>query len=367
MYIHERENWWQFRYDTDSILPAVGAVRDKQGRLIGKLSALGFAVRDKTMLDSVSLDIIKSSEIEGEMLNHEHVRSSLARRLGLEVAGMPESSRYIEGVVDMMLDATQHYAEPLTDERLFGWHNVLFPYGRSGLYHIDVAQYRSGEMQVVSGPMGKERVHYKAPAPERVPEEMARLLGWINADNNVEPVLKAATAHFWFVTIHPFDDGNGRIARAITDMLLAKAEDSPLRFYSMSNAVFNHRHEYYDLLEKTQHGDGEITDWIVWFVERLAEALDRTEATLASVMRKGRFWEEHEATDFNPRQVKILNMLLDGFEGNMNTGRWSRICKCSRDTALKDATSLINQGVLRLGEGGGRSTTYLLNYDEKRL
>ncbi|MCF0177981.1 MAG: Fic family protein [Bacteroidales bacterium] len=363
MYIHNHNNWWQFRYDAEKVLLALSAVRAKQGVLIGKMSALGFAVRNKAMLDSVSLELIKSSEIEGEKLNLEHVRSSLARRLGLEEAGMPESSRYIDGVVDMMLDATQRYAEPLTDDRLFGWHNVLFPYGRSGLYHIDVAKYRSGEMQVVSGPMGKEKVHYKAPAPERVPAEMGRLLEWINTDGKVEPVLKAAIAHFWFVSIHPFDDGNGRMARAITEMLLAKAENSPLRFYSMSNAVFNHRHAYYDVLEKAQHGDGEITDWLMWFIERLSEALDNTETTLASVMRKGRFWESQDASTFNPRQVKILNMLLDGFDGNMNTGRWSRICKCSRDTALRDATDLLNRGILKLGESGGRSTTYSLNFD----
>ena len=363
MYIHERKEWWRFRYDADKVLSVLASVRAKQGILMGKLSALGFDVRNRTMLKSVSLDIIKSSEIEGETLNLEHVRSSLARRLGLEEAGMAESSRYVDGVVDMMLDAAQHYDEPLSEERLYGWHSVLFPYGRSGLYRIDVAKYRSGEMQVVSGPMGKEKVHYKAPAPERVPEEMARLLEWINAEGNVEPVLKAAIAHLWFVSIHPFDDGNGRIARAITDMLLAKAENSKQRFYSMSNAVFNHRKAYYDKLEDVQHGDGNITDWLLWFLDRLSEALSGTEATLVSVMRKGRFWEQHEVSDFNPRQVKILNMLLYGFEGNMTTGRWSRICKCSRETALKDATNLLNRSILRLGEGGGRSTTYSLNLD----
>jgi len=360
MYIHEYDNWWQFRYDATVIINSLASVRSKQGELLGKLSTLGFSVQTKTALENLSLDIMKSSEIEGEALPLDHVRSSLARRLGLEETGLPEPSRYVEGIVDMMMDATQNSSVPLTDERLFGWHNVLFPTGRSGLYKIDVAKYRTGEMQVVSGAMGKERIHYQAPSSERVPLEMKRFVDWVNEECDIDAVLKAAIAHLWFVTIHPFDDGNGRIARAIADMLLARADGTPLRFYSMSNIICQRRKSYYDVLERTQHGDGEITEWLLWFLESLDAAISTTETTLSSVMRKATFWEKNSQTDFNPRQRKIINMLFDGFEGNLNTSRWSRICKCSRNTALHDANDLMAKGILRKSESGGRSTSYLL-------
>jgi len=360
MYIHEYDNWWQFRYDAEALIAPLAHTRAMQGQLLGKLSALGFSIQSKTALENLSLNILKSSEIEGEILPLDHVRSSLARRLGIEEAGLPEPSRYIEGIVDMMMDATQNYAMPLTDERLFGWHNVLFPTGRSGLYKIDVAKYRTGEMQVVSGAMGKERVHYQAPSAVRVPQEMKRLMDWVNKENDVDAVLKAAIAHLWFVTIHPFDDGNGRIARAIADMLLARADGTPLRFYSMSNIICQRRKSYYEVLEYAQHGDGDITEWLLWFLDSLSSAIATTEATLSSVIKKAKFWETNESIDFNPRQRKILNMLLDGFEGNLNTSRWSRICKCSRDTALHDANDLMAKGVLKRSESGGRSTAYVL-------
>lgn len=359
-YIHDYENWWQFRYDTAELMKPLASVRTKQGLLLGKLSALGFSVQTKTALESLSLDILKSSEIEGEMLPLDHVRSSLARRLGIEEAGLPEPSRYIEGIVDMMMDATHNYSAMLTDERLFGWHNVLFPTGRSGLYKIDVAKYRTGDMQVVSGAMGKERVHYQAPSAERVPQEMKRFIDWVNKENSLDAVLKAAIAHLWFVTIHPFDDGNGRIARAIADMLLARADDTPLRFYSMSNIICQRRKSYYEVLERTQHGEGDITEWLLWFLQSLDAAITETETTLSSVIRKASFWEQNDQATFNPRQRKILNMLFNGFEGNLNTGRWSRICKCSRDTALHDVNDLVAKGILKKGEGGGRSTSYQL-------
>ncbi len=360
MYIHEHDSWWQFRYDAGRLMAPLAQVRARQGELLGRLSAIGFSVQSSTALDNLSLDIIKSSEIEGELLPINHVRSSVARRLGIDTPGMVEPSRYVDGIVDMMMDATHNYAAPLTADRLFGWHNVLFPTGRSGLYAIAVARYRDGDMQVVSGAMGMEKVHYQAPTADRVPKEMERFYHWVNTDMAIDPVLKAAIAHLWFVTIHPFDDGNGRIARAITDMLLARADNSKLRFYSVSNIICQHRKAYYDVLERTQHGDGDITEWLLWFISSLLEAILSTEATLETVMQKSRFWERHADTPLNERQRKIINMLLDGFEGNMNTSRWSRICKCSRDTALKDANDLMAKGILRHGEGGGRSTSYVL-------
>ncbi len=360
MFVHEREKWWEFGYDTSKLINLLAVIREEQGRLLGRFSALGFSLRSKTALENLSLDIIKSSEIEGESLSVNSVRSSLARRLGIETVAEADYSRYIEGIVDMMIDATHNYDKPLTSNRLFGWHNVLFPNGRSGLYEIEVAKYRSGIMQVVSGTMGREKVHYVAPAPERIEEEMERFFDWVNAENDLDPVLKAAIAHLWFVTIHPFDDGNGRMARAITDMLLARADKSELRFYSMSNVISLHRKQYYEILERTQRGEGDISEWLQWFLERLHEALITTEQTLESVMVKQRFWEANQELAINSRQRKILNMLLDGFDGNMNTGRWSRICKCSRDTALKDANDLVEKGVLRKGEGRGRSTFYEL-------
>ncbi len=359
-YIHEHTNWWNFRYDNAKVLALLAEVTHQQGLLLGRLSALGFNLQHSTALENLSLDIIKSSEIEGETLSLEQVRSSVARRLGLDTSGMVVPSRYVEGIVDMMMDATHNYQQAMTDERLFGWHNVLFPNGRSGLYTIEVAKYRTGEMQVVSGAFGKEKVHFQAPQAERVPEEMKRFLHWLNEETTIQPILKAAIAHFWFVTIHSFDDGNGRIARALTDMLLAKADNSSLRFYSMSNVIHLHRKEYYAILEQTQQGDGDLTTWLVWFLGRLQEAMKASEDTLQSVVNKMHFWEQNTHVEMNARQRKILNLLLDGFEGNMNTSRWSRICSCSRDTALKDATDLVAKGILRKSESGGRSTKYEL-------
>lgn len=270
MYIHEYENWWKFRYDTNAVMNPLARTRAAQGILLGRLATLGFSVQSKTTLENLSLDILKSCEIEGDILPLDHVRSSLARRLGIENAGTAAPSRYVEGIVDMMLDATGNYFKPLTAERLFGWHGALFPTGRSGLYKIDVAKFRTGDMQVVSGAMEKEKVHYQAPPAERVHIEMERFFDWVNEDtHSVDDVLKAAIAHLWFVTIHPFDDGNGRIARAIADMLLARADGTPQRFYSMSNAICQRRKSYYDVLEHTQHGNGDITEWLLWFIETL--------------------------------------------------------------------------------------------------
>ena len=308
----------------------------------------------------MSLELVRSSEIEGERLNLEEVRSSIARRLGIETAGLVPVSRYVEGVVEMQLDATQNYDKPLSHDRLFGWHNVLFPTGMSGLYRIDVGKYRSGEMQVVSGAMGKEKVHYQAPSADRVPAEMGRFIDWVNNNEEIDGVLKAAIAHLWFVSIHPFDDGNGRITRALTDMLLARSEKCSKRFYSMSAEIRVLQKEYYDVLERTQHGDGEITEWLLWFLGCFEQALDSTQNTLSSVMRKADFWDHHRDVTFNERQRKLLNLQFDGFFGKLTSSKWAKIAKCSSDTALNDINDLITKGILKKSEEGGRSTNYIL-------
>lgn len=359
-YIHDHENWWQFRYDSGRIVNELGRVRAKQGQVMGRMLSLGFVSQDEAMLSNMSLELVRSSEIEGEILNLEEVRSSIARRLGIETAGLVPVSRYVEGVVEMQLDATQNYDKPLTHDRLFGWHNVLFPTGMSGLYRIDVGKYRSGVMQVVSGAMGKEKVHYQAPSPERVPAEMERFIAWVNNDEETDAVLKAAIAHLWFVSIHPFDDGNGRITRALTDMLLARSENCSKRFYSISAAIRVLQKEYYEVLERTQRGDGDITEWILWFLSCFEKALDSTEETLSSVKRKAEFWERHRDVSFNERQRKLLNMQFDGFFGKLTSSKWAKIAKCSSDTALNDINDLIAKGVLRKADEGGRSTNYIM-------
>lgn len=359
-YLHEHDNWWEFRYDTERILSVLGCVRAKQGMLLGRMMSLGFDFQGETLLSALSVELTSSSEIEGESLDLAQVRSSIARRLGLPAAGMVGSSRYIEGVVEMLLDATQRYDHQLTSERLYGWHNVLFPSGMSGLYQIEVARYRSGDMQVVSGPMGRERVHYQAPSPERVPCEMSRFIDWVNTESSVDPVLRAAIAHLWFITIHPFDDGNGRIARALTDMMLARSEQSGQRFYSMSAEIKQQRVAYYDVLERTQRGDGDITEWLVWFLQCLDSALDNTTSTLSHVMQKARYWEHFADVSVNERQRKLLNMLFDDFFGKLTSSKWAKIAKCSSDTALNDINDLLSKGMLVKSAEGGRSTSYFL-------
>ena len=360
MYLHEKKEWWKFRYDNDKIVNLLGLVRAKQGLMLGRMTSLGFDFQDDAMLTTMSLELVRSSEIEGEQLNISEVRSSIARRLGINSAGMVPSSRYIEGVVEMLLDATQNYNEPLSDDRLFGWHNVLFPTGRSGLYAIEVGKYRTGEMQVISGAMGKERVHYQAPKPERVAEEMTLFIKWFNEQTELDGVLKAAIAHLWFVSIHPFDDGNGRIARAITDMQLARSENCSRRFYSMSTEIKLMQKEYYEVLERTQKGDGNITEWIVWFLNCFEKALASTEPILSSVLEKHKFWEQHKNVDLNERQRKIINMLFDDFFGKLTSGKWAKIAKCSNDTALNDINDLMTKGILMKNGQGGRSTNYSL-------
>ena len=359
-YIHDYDNWWQFRYDSHRIMNELGRVRSKQGQIVGRMLSLGYDSQDEAVLSNMSMELVRSTEIEGERLNLQEVRSSIARRLGMATAGLVPSSRYVEGVVEMQLDATQHYSSPLSPERLFGWHNVLFPTGLSGLYSIEVGKYRSGEMQVVSGAMGMEKVHYQAPSADRVPAEMERFISWVNGDENIDAVLKAAIAHLWFVSIHPFDDGNGRIARALTDMLLARSEGCSKRFYSISVEMRLRQREYYKVLERTQQGEGDITEWVLWFLHCFEQALDTARDALSSVLRKAGFWERNRNVPFNERQRKLLNMQFDGFFGKLTTGKWAKIAKCSTDTALNDIRDLVEKGVLRKTDEGGRSTNYVL-------
>lgn len=362
-YIYQHRQWPGFTWHHADIEPLLGPVRHQQGRLLGRMEALGFSLRSEAVLQAMTLEALKSNEIEGEMLNADQVRSSIARRLGMEIVGLIPSDRHVEGVVEMMLDATQHYDQPLTEDRLFGWHSALFPAGRSGMQSIVAGAWRdnrSGPMQVVSGPMGRERVHFEAPAAEVLPDEMKRFLDWFNAGTSIDPVVKAAIAHLWFVTVHPFDDGNGRMARTIADMQLARADGTAQRFYSMSAQIRRERNAYYEALENTQKGTLDITAWLGWFLGCLSRALAATEQSLTGVLRKARFWEAHAAKPLNERQRRLLNKLLDGFEGKLTSSKWAKTAKCSQDTAARDITHLTDLGILHKDAAGGRSTSYSL-------
>ncbi len=360
-YIYQYKSWPNFTWNEKEIQVILGKLRYLQGKIFGQINALGFSIKEETMLSTLTLDVVKSSEIEGQILNYEQVRSSIARKLGIEYAGMVYPDRNVEGVVEMLLDATQNYEQPLTEERLFAWHGALFPTGRSGLYKIDVACYRKGEMQIVSGAMGKEKIHYQAVPADQVKFEMDRFLDWFNKYTDIDPVIKSAIAHFWFIIIHPFDDGNGRIARAISDLLLARSDNSSLRFYSLSNQMLLEKKVYYDTLQKVQYNDADITEWIVWFLNCLYRALKNSEKTIEKVLHKADFWDKHKNTELNSRQRLMLNKLLDGFEGKLKTSKWAKITKCSQDTALRDIKDLIEKGILRQEKSGGRSTNYGLN------
>ncbi len=359
-YIYQHDQWPDFTWNDKEINVILGKVRHLQGKILGQMGALGFSIKEEAVLSTLTLDVLKSSEIEGELLNYEQVRSSIARKLGIEYAGMVHSGRDVEGVVEMLLDATQKYNKTLDEERLFGWHAALFPTGWSGMHRIDAGCYRDGEMQVVSGPMGKEKVHYQAPSPKLIKQEMDKFLDWFNRETKIDNVLKAAIAHFWFIIIHPFDDGNGRIARAISDMLLARSEDSPQRFYSLSNQILTEKKVYYEILQKVQHSSGDITKWLNWFLNCLYRALISTEETLKKVLKKADFWNKHNDTVLNSRQRVMLNKLIDGFDGKLKTSKWAKIAKCSPDTALRDIKDLIEKGILKKEESGGRSTNYVL-------
>ncbi len=363
MYIHQNKDWPNFTWDNSALLPYISRVRDAQGRLIGRMEGMGFELREEAVLETLTEDIVKSSEIEGELLNPEEVRSSVARRLGMDVAGLPNASRNVDGVVEMMLDATQNYNSNLTEERLYGWHSALFPTGRSGLQKITVGNWRKdehGPMQVVSGPMGKEKVHYTAPEAGRLELEMNRFITWFNTDKIMEPVIKSAVAHLWFVSIHPFDDGNGRIARAIGDAQLARADRTNQRFYSMSSQVMKSKKGYYNVLETTQKGSLDISQWLVWYFERLMEALEATNNTLSKILVKARFWEMHKTTLLNERQVYMINKLLGDFVGKLHSSKWAKMTKVHRDTARRDIQDLVEKGVLSVSGEGGRSTNYVL-------
>lgn len=359
-YIYEYKNWTDFSWQDKAINVVFGEVRHMQGKIIGQMNALGFTAKEEATLTALTLDVVKSSEIEGELLNYDQVRSSIARRLGINTAGLVSSSRHIEGVVEMMLDATQRSNLPLTEDRLFGWHAALFPTGYSGPYPIEVGQYRTGKMQVVSGALGKEKVHYEAIKPELVKTEMNKFMNWFNNENFLDPVLKAAIAHFWFIIIHPFDDGNGRIGRALTDMLLARAEGSGERFYSMSSQILAERKIYYEVLQKVQHSTGDITEWIDWFLHCLKNAILSTEGTTRKIIRKAEFWKIHEHTPINQRQRIMLNKLFDDFEGKLQTSKWAKIVKTSTDTALRDIKDLIEKGILKQTDERGRNANYEL-------
>ena len=363
-YIHHLPDWPRFRWDQEALVGRLADVRHRQGRLLGRMESLGFMLQKEAELETLTLEVVKSSEIEGEKLDAAQVRSSIARRLGIETAGMVAPERDVEGVVEMMLDATQNYAQPLSEERLFAWHAALFPTGRSGMRKTIVGAWRDdghGPMQVVSGPVGKERVHYEAPAAPRLMKETAAFLAWANdRQDRTDMVLRAALAHLWFVTIHPFDDGNGRIARAVAEWALARSENSPQRFYSMSAQIRHERNDYYSILETTQKGTLDVTPWMGWFLACLGRAFERTEVTLGAVLRKARFWEKYARVPVNERQRDVINRLLDGFTGTLTTTKWATLEKCSHDTALRDIRDLMEQGLLRKDAGGGRSTSYSL-------
>jgi Fic family protein len=359
-YIHQQPDWPHLKWDDSRLMPLLADIRHWQGRLLGQMEGLGFTLRSEASLTTLTSDVVGSSAIEGEKLNVEEVRSSIARRLGIEYAG---ASRRVEGGVEMMLDGTRRFGEPLTVERLFGWHSSLFPTSRSGMQRITVGAWRPpevGAMQVISGPVGRERVHFEAPEAPRLDVEMARFLEWFETPTGIDPVLKAGIAHFWFVIIHPFEDGNGRIARAIADMALARADGTADRFYSMSAQIETERKDYYDHLERSQRGGLDITPWLEWFLGCLGRAIDKAQESLAGTLRKAQLWEWINHSPINERQRTVINRLLDGLEGKLSSSKYAKLVKCSADTALRDIKELLECGILVQDEAGGRSTSYRL-------
>lgn len=362
-YIYQAINWPKFSWNNEILAAPLAAVRHRQGLLLGRMENMGFPQRDEAVLQTLTLDVLKSSEIEGELLDAQEVRSSIARRLGMDIAGLIPADRRVDGVVDMSLEATQNYAKPLTTERLFRWHTLLFPAGAVGTDKLKIGTWRDdskGQMQVVSGAIGREHVHYEAPPADRIPSGMAAFLEWANQTYNIDPVLRAAVTHLWFVTIHPFDDGNGRIARAIADWALARSENTSRRFYSMSAQIRKERNVYYDMLERTQKGTLDITGWLQWFIGCLDRAIEGTEISLAAVFSKERFWKVYAAISLNDRQRLMLNKMIDGFKGKLTSTKWATLAKCSQDTAQRDIQDLIDKGIMVKDAGGGRSTSYSL-------
>lgn len=364
-YLHQLKEWPDFTWDQEKLAPLLGKINHRLGRLIGRMETYGFDLRSEALLRTLTLDVVKSSEIENETLDFNQVRSSIARRLGLNIGGLVPSEPRIESTVKMMLDATQHYAKPLTKQRLKDWHTELFAAGHSGFYPILIGDWRTdsqGPMQVVSGPYGKERVHYEAPSADKLEKEMTAFLTWFNQKQAIDPLLKAGIAHFWFVSIHPFEDGNGRIARAIADMQLARADMSSQRFYSMSAQILKERNAYYKILEESSKGTLDISEWLEWFLHCIDHALDVTESVLSDIIRRAQFWEKHAQTDFNERQRMMLNKLLDNFVGKLTTTKWAKITKCSPDTALRDINYLVEHNILEKEPGGGRNTSYVISF-----
>ncbi len=362
-YIHQKYNWPNFTWKSEDFMNLLSEARNLQGRLMGKMESLGFELKDEALLNTLTLDVLKSAEIEGELLNPEQVRSSIAQRLGMEFEGIAPSDRNVDGMVDMLIDATRNCFEPLTKERLFDWHAALFPTGRSSIFKITVGDWRkdtNGKMQVVSGIAGREKVHFQAPDAELLELEMNRFLTWFNDEKELDLVLKAAIAHLWFVTIHPFQDGNGRITRALTDLLLAQSDKSTQRFYSMSAQIRIERNEYYTILENTQKGELDVTAWIKWFLNCLINALKASDKLLQQVLIKANFWSKNAAINLNERQRKIVNKLLDGFEGKLTSDKWSKLTNCSKDTAIRDINDLISKELIQKEAAGGRSTSYVL-------
>jgi Fic family protein len=366
-YIWQSSEWPDWRYDLAALAQSLADASRAQGLLMGRLADVGMALRDQASLSALTEDVIKTSEIEGEQLDVESVRSSIARRLGVNIGALAPVDRHVEGVVEMVLDATANCNARVTRDRLFGWHAALFPTGYSGLVRINVGGWRddaTGPMQVVSGPLGRQRVHFEAPPADRLESETDRFIHWANSASNEPPLIKAGLAHLWFVTLHPFDDGNGRIARAVGDLFLARADGSPQRFYSLSAQIQRERKAYYDILERTQKQSLDVTEWLAWFLETLHRAVDQTQHTLDAVLARTRFWQRWAApgsAPLNERQVKLVNRLLDGFEGKLTSSKWAAIAQCSPDTALRDITDLLARGVLRKSDAGGRSTSYELS------
>lgn len=367
MYIHEREKWPNFTWDKLKLASLLAEVHHQQGRLLGRMESLGFQLQSEAVLQTLTQDVLKTSEIEGEKLDIEQVRSSIARRLGINIGNQVKVSRNVEGIVEILIDATHHYNSPLSAERLFAWHAALFPTGRSGMQFITVGEWRteaSGAMQVVSGPYGREKVHFEAPTFDRVEKEMDQFIQWFNSTAETDLIIKSALAHFWFVTIHPFDDGNGRIARAIADMALARSEKSEHRFYSMSSQIQEERKTYYNVLEQCQKGSMDITRWVEWFLHCLLRAISASEKLLETILTKAKFWAKYANDPFNERQRTMINRLLDDFYGKLTSSKWAKLTKCSQDTALRDINELLARNILIKEDAGGRSTSYLLRVEK---
>ena len=363
LYIWQSDDWPNWRYDLSALTGTLTEVSRAQGLLLGRLADVGMALRDQASLAALTEDVVKTSEIEGEVLNVQSVRSSIARRMGVDIGAVAPVDRHVEGVVEMVLDATTRATEPLTADRLLGWHAALFPTGYSGMTRIEVGQWRTdveGPMQVVSGHVGRRKVHFQAPPAQALAAEIDRFLAWANAETGEPTLIKAGLAHLWFVTLHPFDDGNGRIARAVGDLFLARADGSPQRFYSLSAQIQRERKDYYEVLERTQKGSLDVTGWLSWFLGTLGHTVASSQTTLDAVLVKARFWQRWAGQPLNERQVKLLNRLLDGFDGKLTSSKWATIAKCSPDTALRDITQLLDLGVLQKTPGGGRSTGYEL-------